>query len=41
MGGSVIGQTKKAAVFQLINPEYKLFSGQQKISKTEILPPKK
>ena len=33
-----IGQTKKSAVFQLINPEYKLFSGQQKISETEILP---
>ena len=33
-----IGQTKKAAVFQLINPEYKLFSGQQKVSKSEILP---
>ena len=33
-----IGQTKKSAIFQLINPEYKLFSGQQKISKTEILP---
>lgn len=33
-----IGQTKKAAVFQLINPEYKLFSGQQKVSKNEILP---
>ena len=33
-----IGQTKKAAVFQLINPEYKLFSGQQKVSEGEILP---
>ena len=33
-----IGQTKKSAIFQLINPEYKLFSGQQKISETEILP---
>ncbi len=33
-----IGQTKKAAVFQLINPEYKLFSGQQKVSENEILP---
>lgn len=33
-----IGQTKKAAVFQLINPEYKLFSGQQKVSESEILP---
>lgn len=33
-----IGQTKKSAVFQLINPEYKLFSGQQKVSKNEILP---
>ena len=33
-----IGQTKKAAVFQLINPEYKLFSGQQKASESEILP---
>ena len=33
-----IGQTKKSAVFQLINPEYKLFSGQQKISESEILP---
>ena len=33
-----IGQTKKATVFQLINPEYKLFSGQQKVSESEILP---
>ncbi|EGQ79932.1 DNA helicase RecG [Fusobacterium animalis ATCC 51191] len=33
-----IGQTKKSAIFQLINPEYKLFSGQQKVSKNEILP---
>ena len=33
-----IGQTKKAAVFPLINPEYKLFSGQQKVSESEILP---
>ncbi|WP_405354950.1 ATP-dependent DNA helicase RecG [Fusobacterium polymorphum] len=33
-----IGQTKKAAVFQLINPEYKLFSRQQKASESEILP---
>ncbi|WP_454953572.1 ATP-dependent DNA helicase RecG [Fusobacterium hwasookii] len=33
-----IGQTKKSAVFQLINPEYKLFSGQQKVSESEILP---
>ena len=33
-----IGQTKKSAVFQLINPEYKLFSGQQKASENEILP---
>ena len=33
-----IGQIKKSAVFQLINPEYKLFSGQQKVSKNEILP---
>ena len=33
-----IGQIKKSAVFQLINPEYKLFSGQQKISENEILP---
>jgi len=33
-----IGQIKKAAVFQLINPEYKLFSGQQKVSEGEILP---
>ena len=33
-----IGQTKKSAIFQLINPEYKLFSGQQKVSETEILP---
>ena len=33
-----IGQTKKAAIFQLINPEYKLFSGQQKVSESEILP---
>ena len=33
-----IGQTKKSTVFQLINPEYKLFSGQQKVSETEILP---
>ena len=34
----LIGQTKKSAVFQLINPEYKLFSGQQKVSENEILP---
>ena len=34
----LIGQTKKSAVFQLINPEYKLFSGQQKVSEGEILP---
>ena len=33
-----IGQTKKSTVFQLINPEYKLFSGQQKVSENEILP---
>ncbi len=33
-----IGQTKKSAVFQLVNPEYKLFSGQQKVSESEILP---
>ena len=33
-----IGQTKKSAVFQLINPEYKLFSGQQKVFENEILP---
>ena len=33
-----IGQTKKANIFQLINPEYKLFSGQQKVSENEILP---
>ena len=33
-----IGQTKKSPVFQLINPEYKLFSGQQKVSENEILP---
>ena len=33
-----IGQTKKSAVFQLINPEYKLFFGQQKVSEGEILP---
>ena len=33
-----IGQTKKSAVFQLINPEYKLFSGQQKVSESDILP---
>ena len=33
-----IGQIKKSAVFQLINPEYKLFSGQQKVSENEILP---
>ena len=33
-----IGQTKKSAIFQLINPEYKLFSGQQKVSESEILP---
>ncbi|PHI16977.1 ATP-dependent DNA helicase RecG [Fusobacterium polymorphum] len=33
-----IGQTKKSTVFQLINPEYKLFSGQQKVSESEILP---
>lgn len=33
-----IGQTKKSAIFQLINPEYKLFSGQQKVSENEILP---
>ena len=33
-----IGQTKKSTVFQLINPEYKLFSGQKKVSENEILP---
>ena len=33
-----IGQIKKSTVFQLINPEYKLFSGQQKVSENEILP---
>lgn len=33
-----IGQTKKANIFQLINPEYKLFSGQQKTTVDEILP---
>ena len=33
-----IGQIKKSAVFQFINPEYKLFSGQQKVSENEILP---
>ena len=33
-----IGQTKKSTIFQLINPEYKLFSGQQKVSENEILP---
>ena len=33
-----IGQTKKSSIFQLINPEYKLFSGQQKVSENEILP---
>ncbi|WP_314657025.1 ATP-dependent DNA helicase RecG [Fusobacterium polymorphum] len=33
-----IGQTKKSPIFQLINPEYKLFSGQQKVSENEILP---
>ena len=33
-----IGQTKKANIFQLINPEYKLFSGQQKATVDEILP---
>ncbi|WP_338991651.1 ATP-dependent DNA helicase RecG [Fusobacterium animalis] len=33
-----IGQTKKSAIFQLINPEYKLFSVQQKVSENEILP---
>ncbi|ALF18667.1 ATP-dependent DNA helicase RecG [Fusobacterium animalis] len=33
-----IGQTKKSAIFQLVNPEYKLFSGQQKVSENEILP---
>ncbi|WP_338994951.1 ATP-dependent DNA helicase RecG [Fusobacterium polymorphum] len=33
-----IGQTKKAKIFQLINPEYKLYSGQQKVSESEILP---
>lgn len=33
-----IGQTKKSTIFQLINPEYKLFSGQQKVSESEILP---
>ncbi|MFC2423217.1 MAG: OB-fold nucleic acid binding domain-containing protein, partial [Fusobacterium polymorphum] len=32
-----IGQTKKAAVFQLINPEYKLFSGQQKLELAQQL----
>ncbi|WP_338950287.1 ATP-dependent DNA helicase RecG [Fusobacterium nucleatum] len=33
-----IGQIKKSTVFQLINPEYKLFSDQQKVSENEILP---
>ena len=33
-----IGQTKKSTIFQLINPEYKLFSRQQKVSENEILP---
>lgn len=33
-----IEQTKKSAVFQLINLEYKLFSGQQKVSENKILP---
>lgn len=33
-----IGQAKKSAIFQLVNPEYKLFSVQQKVSENEILP---
>ena len=33
-----IGQAKKTNIFQLINPEYKLYSGQQKVTLDEILP---
>lgn len=33
-----IGQAKKANIFQLVNPEYKLYSGQQKVTLDEILP---
>lgn len=33
-----IGQIKKSNIFQLINPEYKLYSAQQKIKIDEILP---
>ncbi len=33
-----IGQLKKANVFQMVNPEYKLYSGQKKMAINEILP---
>ena len=33
-----IGQAKKTNIFQLVNPEYKLYSGQQKVTLDEILP---
>ena len=33
-----IGQTKKSNLFQFINPEYKLYKGQEKETSKEILP---
>ena len=33
-----IGQLKKSNVFQMVNPEYKLYSGQKKMAINEILP---
>ena len=33
-----IGQTKKSNLFQFINPEYKLYKGQEKKTSEEILP---
>ena len=33
-----IGQTKKSNLFQFINPEYKLYKGQEKETSEEILP---
>ena len=33
-----IGQTKKSNLFQFINPEYKLYKGQEKETAKEILP---
>lgn len=33
-----IGQLKKSNVFQMVNPEYKLYSGQKKMAVNEILP---